>query len=186
MSGDAEQLQGLVQSAQRGNREDFSRLIQHFGKSLLYFFAIRGVDPELAQDNVQETFIRVYESLGRYDGRSQFSSWLYGIARNVYLESKRRRQRHSHDPLDQNDAASQDTAEANALSTERRAIVRGALGELPDRMQLVLQLRFVEGKSCAEIATILGTSVAAVSPLIYRAKQALRKHLSSKLETPGP
>ncbi|RMG18164.1 MAG: sigma-70 family RNA polymerase sigma factor [Planctomycetota bacterium] len=176
-----ERVAQLVQAAQAGDRESFAALVEAHARTLLAFFALRGADPDAAQDGVQETFLRAYRSLATYDGRSPFASWLYGIARNVHLQAQRQQVRHAHTALAPSDAARDADPAARSEEEERRAQVRAALAELPERMRLVLQLRFVERRSCADIAEALGTTVTAVSPLIFRAKAALRKRLERKL-----
>lgn len=176
----------LAARACAGDRASFGALVESLAPSLVSFFAIRGLDPGSAEECVQETLVRAYRSLGTYSARgSPFRSWVYGIAANVFRQAARRRRRHEHEDVVETEAPAREGGSSGAAveEEEQRQALRSALAALPDRMQLVLQLRFFEGRSCVEIAEVLGTTVAAVSPLIYRAKAALRERLE-RVESP--
>lgn len=148
----------------------------------MYYFAVRGLGPDAAEDCVQECLLRAWSSLSGYTGAAPFAAWLFGIARHVFLQQAHQRQRHQHDEVEEDevvDPACADPA-AGLVRGEGVGAIRAALASLPERMQLALQLRFFERRSCEEIAHVLGTTVEAVSPLIYRAKAALRERLTGE------
>lgn len=186
---DHERIAELAARARRGDRAAFAALVERLARPLMGYFGLRGLSPELAEECVQETFLRAYESLSTYTGGSPFQSWVYGIARNVHLQHARQRERHRHeDVLEAAVVGGAPDPAARSDDEERLRAVREAIAGLPERMQLALQLRFVERRSCEEIAEALGTTVAAVSPLLYRAKAALRERLEGRAshESRGP
>lgn len=171
----------LAMRARLGDPGSFAALVAPSRRRLMYYFAVRGLGPDVAEDCVQECLLRAWSSLPEYTGASPFAAWLFGIARHVFLQQAHQQQRHRHDEVsdDQIVAPGRDPT-ADLLHGEGVGAVRAALASLPERMQLALQLRFFERRSCEEIAEILGTTLEAVSPLIYRAKAALRERLTGE------
>ncbi|MBL4850163.1 MAG: sigma-70 family RNA polymerase sigma factor [Planctomycetes bacterium] len=174
-----EVLDAWVRSAQAGDRESFSLLVGAVGPILMRYFGIQGASPEQAEESVQETLVRLYTNLAEYACRSDFRTYALGVARNVHLESLRHRPGGAHS-LQESDSSTESDALGDMVQEERKGEVREALARLAPRMREVLQLRFVEKLTCAEIAEILDTTVAAVSPLIYRAKRSLREDLHAR------
>src|SRR5215203_3080861 len=89
----------VVERARTGDAEAFRELVESYSPKLFRLaYRITG-DEQTAEDAVQETFLRAYRSLGRFDARSQFGTWLHRIAVNTALELVRKQQRHrSHHP----------------------------------------------------------------------------------------
>jgi RNA polymerase sigma-70 factor (ECF subfamily) len=154
-----------------------------------------------AEDAVQETFVRAWRSLDRFEGRSSLRSWLYRIATNVCLDMLSSRQRRAR-PMDLGPAGVADIAllgeplpemtwvepmpDAQLLpeagDPETLAITResvrlafvAALQRLPARQRAVLILREVLRWRAAEVAELLNTSVAAVNSALQRARATLQ------------
>jgi RNA polymerase sigma-70 factor (ECF subfamily) len=134
-----------------------------------------------ADDAVQETLVRAWRAMDRFDGRSSLRTWLYRIATNVCLTMVRAPQRRARPlavltdeqagaALDRNPADPADAAAGR--DTVRRAFVV-ALHRLPPRQRAVLVLRDVLGWRAAEVAELLGTTVAATNSALQRARSAL-------------
>ena len=152
-----------------------------------------------AEDAVQDTMIRAWRGLGRFEGRATLRSWLYRIATNVCLDmlgSAQRRARpmdlgpagtaHSApgDPLPENvwvgpvpdgrvTVTASDPAEVAVSRESIRLAFVAALQHLPARQRAVLILREVLAWSAAEVAELLGTSVASVNSALQRARATL-------------
>jgi RNA polymerase sigma-70 factor (ECF subfamily) len=154
---------------------------------LIYLLGRReGVD-----DLVQETWLRVLERGRSYDGQSPFAPWLFRIARNLAVDSLRKRRVFSLDSgdSDTDGAAGVDFAESLALSsnapspfeqaarTEDARLLSASLETLPPAVREALVLRFQEDLSLEEIAAIAGASVSTVSSRIYRGLATLRAHM---------
>ncbi len=136
-----------------------------------------------AEEAVQETMLRVYRGLPRFNGRYQLQAWVARIATNVALDQVRARQRR---PL--SDSPLEPDRETGALNVapdheppdelERlldREDVRSVLGEIPDHHRDALVLREFEGRSHEEIGDALGVSPAQAKALIHRAKKSFRR-----------
>jgi RNA polymerase sigma-70 factor (ECF subfamily) len=129
-----------------------------------------------AEDVVQEAYLKAYRSLvgGRFDRRSQVTTWLHRIVVNATLDARRARSRTRTTPSETPPEASTD----GSASTEARVALRelaGWLGALPEEQQVVLVLKVFEDLSSAEVAAIVGCSEGAVEQRLVRARAALRK-----------
>jgi len=193
----------------RGDLEH--RLEQHRGELTGYSYRMLGSAFE-AEDAVQETLVRAWRGLDRFEGRSALRSWLYSIATNVCLDMLEGRERRAR-PMDLGPAqtadallgpalpeatwiqpipdgrvlpADGDPAElAVARETMRLAFV-AALQHLPARQRAVLILRDVLRWKAAEVADLLGTSVASVNSALQRARASLAAGDLSPTDTPVP
>jgi RNA polymerase sigma-70 factor, ECF subfamily len=126
-------------------------------------------DAEEVKEALQETFLRVFRHLGRYDERYDFAGWLYRIAVNVCRDlEKRRRRRTFFGRLEQT------APPPNAL----RIDLARAIDSLPPKERLAIILRDVEELSTEEVAAILGNSPATVRVQVSKAREKLRKWLS--------
>jgi RNA polymerase sigma-70 factor (ECF subfamily) len=129
-----------------------------------------------AEDVVQEAYLKAYRSLlgGRFDRRSQVTTWLHRIVVNATLDARRARSRSRTTPSEMPPEPSTD----GSASTEARVALRelaGWLGALPEEQQVVLVLKVFEDLSSAEVAAIVGCSEGAVEQRLVRARAALRK-----------
>jgi RNA polymerase sigma-70 factor (ECF subfamily) len=130
-----------------------------------------------AEDAVQETMLRAWRSIDRFEGRSALRSWLYRIATNVCLDalgSAARRPVPVDELPEQVDACGQPDPSERALTRERlRLAILAAIGNLPARQRAVLLLRDVLLWRASEVAELLGTSTAGVNSALQRARGAL-------------
>ena len=133
----------------------------------------------LAEDTVQEAFLRVYRSAPRYHPSAQFMTWLYRIVTNLCLD-ERRREKRAPAPLPEDMTVADPAPHEDPLEVDERAqMVREAVGSLPERQRAVLVLHRYERLSYAEVAEITGWSESAVESLLVRAYAHLRRKLSN-------
>ena len=129
-------------------------------------------DPEEVKDAMQETFLRLFRYLGKFDERKDFVAWLSRIAVNVCIDLRRRRKTsvELHDvPFD---AAS---IEDELIQRSDRNMLKRAIDKLAPRERAAVLLRDVEGLSTHEVAAALGNSVATVRVQLSRARVKLRR-----------
>ncbi len=149
-------------------------------------------DPQDAEDALQETFLKAYRHLSRFEGRAELSTWLYRIATNEALMHLRRRR---STPLSLESLSADDThpeeilltswqvlPEQALLSAETRQVLEDAVAQLSPALRAVFLLRDVEGFSTRETAEILGLSVDAVKTRLARARLRLREALARYFE----
>ena len=167
----------LVDRATAGDREAFGELYERYVtrvfKHLLYMIN----DVDVAQDLTEQTFLRALEAIHRYEWRgTPFLAWLLRIARNLYLNGRRVERNNSSIRRNRNGdvAASPESSCEARLSVEE---VWRAVRALNGDQRQVIVLRFMDGLSYADVARVLGKSVAAVRVAQYRALRALRRTL---------
>ncbi|HJZ63324.1 MAG TPA: sigma-70 family RNA polymerase sigma factor [Candidatus Acidoferrum sp.] len=137
---------------------------------------------ERAEDFFQETWVRVLERGGQYDGKWKFEAWLFTIARNLVLDWHRRKKPESFESLagpEENSSFDvQDEKSATPLESylneEQREEVHASLGKIPAIYREVLVLRFQEEMQLEEIAGVLSTPVSTVKSRLYRGLESLR------------
>jgi RNA polymerase sigma-70 factor, ECF subfamily len=172
-----------IRAAKEGDSRAFEEIMLATERRVaLLAWRILG-DAEEVKEAVQETFLRLFRHLRRFDERQDFSGWLYRIAVNVCRDQeKRRRRRGFFAPLE---AAlhlpSRTTSAPDALA--RRGEVeslRRAIDALPQKERLALVLRDLEELSTEEVAAILGSRPATVRVQISKAREKLRRWLGGE------
>lgn len=167
-----EQLMALVAG---GDWTALERLLVRHEAPLLGFFFRVGCDPSAVADLAQTVMVRLYEGRHRYDPGRPFAPWLYGIARNVWIDHRRRAARNRVDPmgdaLDGMPSSTPDPAE-RLEQLEEADWVRRAVQRLPEDQRLALVLRHWQGLTYGEIAETLGVPLGTVK---WRLHDAMRK-----------
>ena len=176
----AHELAGLVERAREGDVAAFEKLIAKYQSKVYTFaFAFTG-SPDFAQDLAQEALVKVYKSLGSFRFQSAFSTWLYAIVRNTYLDavkSRAGRERALEEPLTEREVAELHdfaTAEERLLAKESRRTVLRALRQVPVAYRTVVALADVQGLGYEEIAGALGVPVGTVKSRLKRGRDALK------------
>jgi RNA polymerase sigma-70 factor, ECF subfamily len=164
-----------------GHEPALARLIAIHGRALtLYVTRFLGSSSE-GDDVVQETFLRVWQTAGRYDPtRAAVSTWIYRIAANLCIDRLRRgriwRIFGRTDVQDIADELPSDAPDAPTTIAARQRLqqVRKAISGLPDRQRMALLLAAISGMDNQEIAAIMDASPGAVEQLLVRARRTLR------------
>jgi RNA polymerase sigma-70 factor (ECF subfamily) len=165
-----------------GEKRAFDELVERYQTRLLNFVYRTTGDRERAEDLVQETFIRVYRHLHRFDQSKKFSTWVYTIASNLAKNELRNRSRNplvlfqtikknwdaDQRPLEWED----NTYRPDDLYRKRhlKRMVESAVEELPEHHRAVFVLREMEGKTYEEIAEITGCNLGTVKSRLNRAR----------------
>jgi len=177
-----------------GNRRAFDELVERYQNRLLNFVYRTTGDRERAEDLVQETFIRVYRHLHRFDQTKKFSTWIYTIASNLAKNELRNRSRNPlvlFQTLLKNREADQrplewedNTYRPDDLFRKRqlKQVVDGVVGELPEHHRTVFMLREMEGKTYEEIAEITGCNLGTVKSRLNRARNNFAQLIAPLLD----
>ncbi len=169
-------------------RQRFVQTVETYAPRLYRHLLHMLQDPQDAEDALQETFLKAYRHLPRFQERAQLSTWLYRIATNEALMHLRRRRTTplSLEALTAEDALPDEILlnnwqvlpEQALLSAETRQVLDEAVAQLSPALRAVFLLRDVEGFSTRETAEILGISLDAVKTRLARARLRLREALT--------
>jgi RNA polymerase sigma-70 factor, ECF subfamily len=176
---DATSLIVLVAS---GNQAALGRLILLYGRGLQAVAARYLNDASLAEDVVQEVFLRAWRSASSYDpAKASPSTWLYRIATNLCIDYQRRRSFRAFVGLeDVIDVWADDIPDQLRQLAGRQQLdrVRREMARLPDRQRMALLLSVVAGMETRDIADAMQASTGSVEQLLVRARQTLRTRIS--------
>jgi RNA polymerase sigma-70 factor (ECF subfamily) len=141
-------------------------------------------DETMAEDYTQETFIRVFDRLGSFEGRSALSTWIHSVAVSVILSGLRKvkRLRNREAELDEVTSRAGSVAGANV---ELKIRLHQAIDALPDDLRMTFVMYDVEGFKHQEIAAVFDVPVGTVKSRLSRARQALRDDLTGGKRRPA-
>jgi len=186
VNGMDSETSAIARGLRRRDPELLARLIEQYQHRLLRYLVSLTVDRALAEDLFQETWMRVLERGHQYDGRYEFSTWLFAIARNLAIDQLRRnRPSVSLDALmDAEDSAAACEPASSAPSAldivgqhEVAERVSAAMSTLPMQYRETVVLRFQEGLGLNEIATLTKIPLGTVKARLYRALNILMRSL---------
>ncbi|MBO4324086.1 MAG: sigma-70 family RNA polymerase sigma factor [Lachnospiraceae bacterium] len=151
-------------------------LLIRYREELCFFIYGMVRNMEDAEDLMLDAFAAASSGTARFDRRSSFKTWLFGIGRNMALKHLRK-QRFSFSELNEEMTSDQGTPELEILQTERNRMLYKALGSIPDDYRQVLHLTYFENMDNDEVAVVLDKNKKQVYNLIARGKQALKEAL---------
>lgn len=178
--------QELIQRCLSGRTEAFGLLVERYQHRLYHALVHMLGSTTDAQDVAQDAFVQALEKLSSFRGQSAFYSWLFRIAMNAAVSSRRKtrrmttsveaaRERAGIEPADHRQSAEP----SYALDvSDRQRMVRLALRELPDEFRTVLVLKEMDGMPYEQIAEICDCPVGTVRSRLHRARLELRGKLS--------
>jgi len=184
--------QAAVERARSGDADAFRLLVERHSRPLFRLgFRMTGNESD-AEDIVQETFLRAYRQLARFDERASFGTWLYRIATNYALDLVRARNRRSEqspafeggaeDPL-QSAPSGDPPPDRLAQSGQVREHLAAAMEALSPAERTAFVLRHFEGMSIEEVGRMLGCQPGAAKHSVFRAVQKLRRALEPLVGT---
>ena len=178
---DATEAAAVLARAQQGDSEAFRELVERHSRSVFRLAYRMTGNEQDAEDVVQESFLRAYRQLGRFESRANFGTWLYRIVSNCSVDLMRAKQaRHDQVRGDSLDDAAELPAgdlpgpERMAQSAEIERRVQAALGELSPLERAAFTLRHYEGRSIEEISAALNLGTSAAKHSVFRAVKKLR------------
>jgi RNA polymerase sigma-70 factor (ECF subfamily) len=182
---DATEAAAVLARARQGDGEAFRTLVERHSRSVFRLAYRMTGNEQDAEDVVQESFLRAYRQLGRFESRANFGTWLYRIAANCSVDLMRSKQaRHDRTRGDSLDdaielpAADAPGPERIAQSAEIERRVQKALGGLSALERAAFTLRHYEGRSIEEISSALGLRTSAAKHSVFRAVKKLRVALA--------
>lgn len=144
----------LIEEVRNGQRSSFSELVKRHQRGLLRLSMRFMKDIDLAQDVVQDSFIKAFEKLNLFEGRASFKSWLYQITVNT-ARNKLRENRYDFSNIDDVHLSVSATAENGMVHAAVSEIIQTEVDRLPFKQKTALVLRVYEDMSFAEIAEVM-------------------------------
>jgi RNA polymerase sigma-70 factor, ECF subfamily len=179
----------LIARARAGDHEAFRLVFERYSRPVLAFIYEMVSQRDIAEELTQETFVRAYHNLKHLRDDTKFSTWLFGIGRNVARESLRSRQRenqHCTHDIDsvppQEHAGTIDSPMDQLLGKELNVAMEIALQALDEEKRIVFFLKVLQQRSYQEITEITGFSLAKVKTELHRARLEMRRRLQLYLE----
>lgn len=166
----------LMQQFQQGDVTAFDGIVSRFLAPALGVARQFVVDNALAEDAVQETFLRIVRSRARFIASMAFSTWFYAILRNVCRDMIRARGRLAKALSEIGERAAASAASPSSVSpdSESAAAASMILEGLPEQERIVLTLRILEGMPLVDVAVVLGISREAAKKRAHRGLRRLR------------
>lgn len=185
----------LLERCKEGDTQAWDTLIRRYEKSVYKFAYSLCRNHEEAGDIAGQVFLRLYQNLHTFRNEASFTSWLFRIVRNTYLDLCVRPAHRGHlsldaGPLNDNEAAAgrdvmdpAPTPEAVCMENETAKMLAKAIHHLPAYQRQVLRMYHTEGKSYEEIAATTGLSIGTVKSRLNRARNMLRERLAPYQDT---
>ena len=174
----------IAHGLRRRDADLLDRLIEQYQHRLLRYLVYLAGNRELAEDLFQETWIRVLERGHQYDGKHEFSTWLYAVARNLTIDYLRKKSPLSLDGLMEDEehaplepADTRPRAWEVVQQHEQAERISAALISIPAEYRETVVLRFQEGLALEEIAAVTGAPLGTVKSRLYRGLNMLMSRL---------
>lgn len=182
----------LVKEMQEGKLEAFEEMVHLYQRRVFGLAFNLTHNQSDAEDITQEVFLRVFNKINTFLGKSAFSSWIYRITLNVSFMKLKSRKKNEQIPLDNllpqyqengfhvgaiNDWSKK--TDETLLSTESIKIIQNAINHLPEKEKVVFILRDIEELPTEKVCEILDISIPAVKSRLHRSRLFLRKRLSN-------
>ena len=178
----------IARGLRRRDPDLLDRLIEQYQHRLLRYLVYLSGNRELAEDLFQETWIRVLERGHQYDGKHEFSTWLYAVARNLTIDYLRKKSPLSLDGINDGLMKNENRGPLEPADTrplawevvqqrEQAERINTALVSIPAEYREAVVLRFQEGLALDEIATVTGARLGTVKSRLYRGLNLLMSRL---------
>ncbi len=183
----------IVAKVLKGDRQAYALLIEEY-KIPIYNLAYRMTgNLQDAEDLAQETFLRSFNQLYRYDVKRSFFTWIYTVSLNIIRNHLKKSSYHRLDGIRQgermpgtsdfgnNQLIAPETRAGDELSKEREEILEICLQKISPELRELLILRFYQGLSFEVISDITGLSLSAIKMRVYRGLEKLRKYIEENV-----
>jgi len=177
----------LIARVRRGDDDAFRLIFERYARPIISFIYDLVGERALAEELMQETFVRAYKNLSALRDETKLSTWLFGIARNVARESLRTRQQMNRrieidDPAIQELRDRKLAPDDHLIKEELNQVIQSALCRLDEDKRIVFALKVFQQQSYEEIAAITGFSMSKLKTDLHRARAEMRRLLRPYLE----
>ena len=165
-----------------GDENGMVEIIRDHKDGLMFYLNSFTQNIYVAEELMEETFVRLVVKRPKFSGKYSFKTWLYTIGRNVAIDHLRRNSKTIDMAVDdmQNILNEEENLERSYIQEEEKIIVHRAIGKLKTEYRQALYLSFFEDLSNAQIAAVMKKNKRQIENLIYRAKLALKSELDKE------
>lgn len=171
----------VIEACQQGDRAAFQLLFETY-KDKVFSIAVysSGGDRAVADDVTQQIFLKLFTAIRQFRGDSEFTTWLYRLVVNACLDERRRRRRLLPwgETVAMRNPADKKPQEKQYARREVSEAVQAAIADLKPKFRLPILLKYIEGLSYEEIATVMGCSKGTVASRLNRGHSQLAKRLA--------
>jgi RNA polymerase sigma-70 factor (ECF subfamily) len=171
----------VIEACRQGDRDAFQLLFETY-KDKVFSIAVysTGGDRAIADDVTQQIFLKLFTAIRQFRGDSEFTTWLYRMVVNACLDERRRRKRWLPwgETVATTNPSERKPQEQQFDRLEVSAAVREAIAELKPKFRLAILLKYIEGLSYEEIASVMGCSKGTVASRLNRGHSQLAKRLA--------
>ena len=183
----------LIRKAAGGDEPAFEALVERHAAAILAVARARTCDRALAEEILQDTFVRLLRNLARFRGESALRTWLVRVALNLATDAQRRDPRRFETPLGRFDdlaaagcLSPEESVERAGIRLEERDRLRDAVNRLPEPLRVTVTLRYDAEMSYAEIAAVLDLPIGTVASRLASALARLRSTLTTETTPAQP
>ncbi|HEU4795496.1 MAG TPA: sigma-70 family RNA polymerase sigma factor [Pyrinomonadaceae bacterium] len=179
----------VIEACQQGDRDAFQLLFETY-KDKVFSLAVYtvGGDRAVADDVTQQIFLKLFTAIRQFRGDSEFTTWLYRLVVNACIDERRRRKRWlpwgETETIAMKNPGEKKPQEKQVARLEVAEAVQSAIAELKPKFRLPILLKYIEGLSYEEIASVMNCSKGTVASRLNRGHSQLAKRLSH-LNNPG-
>jgi RNA polymerase sigma-70 factor (ECF subfamily) len=170
----------IIEACQQGDRAAFQLLFETYKDKVFSIAVYSSGDRALADDITQQVFLKLFTAIRQFRGDSEFTTWLYRLVVNACLDERRRRRRLLPwgETVAMRKGGERKPQEKQYARREVSEAVQAAIGELKPKFRLPILLKYIEGLSYEEIASVMGCSKGTVASRLNRGHSQLAKRLS--------
>lgn len=177
----------LIARTRAGDDSAFQLIFERYSRPVISFIYDMVSERELAEELMQETFVRAYRNLSTLREDARLSTWLFGIAKNVAREALRSRQKLSRKVELDDESVRELPDEGLApddflVNQELNRVIRAALARLDEDKRMVFALKVFQQQSYEEIAAVTGFSIAKLKTDLHRARAEMRRLIRPYME----
>ena len=181
---DEAEILSAINACQQGNRKSFTSIVQRYQSALYHFcYHFLGTRQD-SEDASTDIFIKVYRSLGSFNPRHKFSTWLYKIAYNHLVEISRRKKRENRyfgsEMVHHAEVTVRETPDSVFFKNAIQEDVKKGLQSITLNSRTALMLRYYHQLSYREICQVMNIPLNTVASLIFRGKKELREKLGTE------
>jgi len=170
----------IIEACQQGDRAAFQLLFETYKDKVFSIAVYSSGDRSLADDITQQIFLKLFTAIRQFRGDSEFTTWLYRLVVNACLDERRRRRRLLPwgETVEMRKTGERKPQEKQYARREVSEAVQAAIAELKPKFRLPILLKYIEGLSYEEIASVMGCSKGTVASRLNRGHSQLAKRLS--------